>query len=202
MEWTAAVISCLHTIKGLFFFVYRDWLLWTCHSTVMGQSCLMQLCLLWFERLLKSRLKVSPPWKQDRWEKRKGKPYPTLILTWTSSCQKAPQGGGVVHVVRMSVLGPLARQPPPRFSPPFMHHFVPESWEVTRAAGTSLRTERLCRGKETRLIRLSRILNPGNLEQANEELRAVIKKIWKKTSMKLLDQVVPPAGGQCNFFPK
>ncbi|XP_023595525.1 voltage-dependent L-type calcium channel subunit alpha-1D-like [Trichechus manatus latirostris] len=33
-----------------------------------------------------------------------------------------------------------------------------------------------------------------NLEQANEELRAVIKKIWKKTSMKLLDQVVPPAG--------
>lgn len=38
----------------------------------------------------------------------------------------------------------------------------------------------------------------GNLEQANEELRAVIKKIWKKTSMKLLDQVVPPAGGQCD----
>lgn len=36
----------------------------------------------------------------------------------------------------------------------------------------------------------------GNLEQANEELRAVIKKIWKRTSMKLLDQVVPPAGGQ------
>lgn len=36
----------------------------------------------------------------------------------------------------------------------------------------------------------------GNLDQANEELRAVIKKIWKRTSMKLLDQVVPPAGGQ------
>ncbi|KAK1201115.1 CAC1C protein, partial [Pygoscelis papua] len=35
---------------------------------------------------------------------------------------------------------------------------------------------------------------PGNLEQANEELRAIIKKIWKRTSMKLLDQVVPPAG--------
>ncbi|XP_064233633.1 voltage-dependent L-type calcium channel subunit alpha-1C isoform X23 [Aotus nancymaae] len=34
----------------------------------------------------------------------------------------------------------------------------------------------------------------GNLEQANEELRAIIKKIWKRTSMKLLDQVVPPAG--------
>ena len=36
----------------------------------------------------------------------------------------------------------------------------------------------------------------GNLEQANEELRAIVKKIWKRTSMKLLDQVVPPAGGQ------
>lgn len=35
----------------------------------------------------------------------------------------------------------------------------------------------------------------GNLEQANEELRAIVKKIWKRTSMKLLDQVVPPAGG-------
>lgn len=46
------------------------------------------------------------------------------------------------------------------------------------------------------------LLDSGNLEQANEELRAVIKKIWKKTSMKLLDQVVPPAGGQCNLFPK
>lgn len=46
------------------------------------------------------------------------------------------------------------------------------------------------------------LLDSGNLEQANEELRAVIKKIWKKTSMKLLDQVVPPAGGQCDLLPK
>lgn len=36
---------------------------------------------------------------------------------------------------------------------------------------------------------------PGNFEQANEELRAIIKKIWKRTSMKLLDQVIPPIGG-------
>lgn len=35
----------------------------------------------------------------------------------------------------------------------------------------------------------------GNFEQANEELRAIIKKIWKRTSMKLLDQVIPPIGG-------
>lgn len=40
----------------------------------------------------------------------------------------------------------------------------------------------------------------GNLEQANEELRAIIKKIWKRTSMKLLDQVVPPAGGECRIL--
>lgn len=57
-------------------------------------------------------------------------------------------------------------------------------------------------GKRSKACFPSCFLNPGNLEQANEELRAVIKKIWKKTSMKLLDQVVPPAGGQCNLFPK
>lgn len=59
-----------------------------------------------------------------------------------------------------------------------------------------------CWLEEVRLVFSSCSLDPGNLEQANEELRAVIKKIWKKTSMKLLDQVVPPAGGQCNLFPK
>uniref|UniRef100_A0A8C5C6R8 Voltage-dependent L-type calcium channel subunit alpha n=1 Tax=Gadus morhua TaxID=8049 RepID=A0A8C5C6R8_GADMO len=39
-----------------------------------------------------------------------------------------------------------------------------------------------------------KIKTEGNLDLANEELRAVIKKIWKRTSMKLLDQVVPAAG--------
>lgn len=42
---------------------------------------------------------------------------------------------------------------------------------------------------------VSDLARAGNLEQANEELRAIVKKIWKRTSMKLLDQVVPPAGG-------
>ncbi|TNN10238.1 Voltage-dependent L-type calcium channel subunit alpha-1C isoform 1 [Schistosoma japonicum] len=37
------------------------------------------------------------------------------------------------------------------------------------------------------------------IDQLNEELRAVIKKIWKRTSNKLLDQLVPPAGGKFNF---
>ncbi|CAG2107784.1 unnamed protein product [Medioppia subpectinata] len=38
-----------------------------------------------------------------------------------------------------------------------------------------------------------RIKTDGNIDTANEELRAVIRKIWKRTSPKLLDQVVPPA---------
>uniref|UniRef100_A0A8C7HUU5 Voltage-dependent L-type calcium channel subunit alpha n=1 Tax=Oncorhynchus kisutch TaxID=8019 RepID=A0A8C7HUU5_ONCKI len=41
-----------------------------------------------------------------------------------------------------------------------------------------------------------KIKTEGNFEQANEELRAIIKKIWKRTSMKLLDQVIPPIGGE------
>ncbi|XP_019734754.1 dihydropyridine-sensitive L-type skeletal muscle calcium channel subunit alpha-1-like [Hippocampus comes] len=39
-----------------------------------------------------------------------------------------------------------------------------------------------------------KIKTEGNFEQANEELRAIIKKIWKRTSMKLLDQVIPSIG--------
>ncbi|XP_063220472.1 muscle calcium channel subunit alpha-1 isoform X4 [Bacillus rossius redtenbacheri] len=39
-----------------------------------------------------------------------------------------------------------------------------------------------------------RIKTDGNIDDANAELRAVIKKIWKRTSPKLLDQVVPPPG--------
>ena len=38
-----------------------------------------------------------------------------------------------------------------------------------------------------------KIKSEGNLDQANEELRSIIKKIWKRTSPKLLDQVIPPA---------
>ncbi|XP_076316388.1 muscle calcium channel subunit alpha-1-like isoform X2 [Tachypleus tridentatus] len=41
-----------------------------------------------------------------------------------------------------------------------------------------------------------RIKTEGNIDEANEELRDVIKKIWKRTSPKLLDQVVPPAGAE------
>lgn len=41
----------------------------------------------------------------------------------------------------------------------------------------------------------------GQLEQANEELRSIIKKLWKRTNMKLLDQVCPAAGGQSCRLP-
>ena len=51
------------------------------------------------------------------------------------------------------------------------------------------------------LVRTSlRIKTEGNIDQANEELRAVIKKIWKRTNSKLLDQVVPPAGSTFCLF--
>lgn len=38
------------------------------------------------------------------------------------------------------------------------------------------------------------IKNTGNIDQSNEELRAIIKKIWKRTNPKLLDQIIPPPG--------
>ncbi|XP_053148849.1 voltage-dependent L-type calcium channel subunit alpha-1F isoform X3 [Hemicordylus capensis] len=43
------------------------------------------------------------------------------------------------------------------------------------------------------LVRTSlKIKTEGDLEVANMELRAVIKKIWKRTKPKLLDEVIPP----------
>ncbi|KAK9890112.1 hypothetical protein WA026_008922 [Henosepilachna vigintioctopunctata] len=39
-----------------------------------------------------------------------------------------------------------------------------------------------------------KIKTEGNIDDANAELRSVIKKIWKRTDPKLLDQVVPPPG--------
>ncbi|XP_037814454.1 muscle calcium channel subunit alpha-1-like [Lucilia sericata] len=38
------------------------------------------------------------------------------------------------------------------------------------------------------------IKTDGNIDDANAELRATIKQIWKRTNPKLLDQVVPPPG--------
>ncbi|KFD52387.1 hypothetical protein M513_06768 [Trichuris suis] len=40
----------------------------------------------------------------------------------------------------------------------------------------------------------SQSLVSSNIEEANEQLRAVIKRIWKRTPQKLLDEVVPPSG--------
>lgn len=37
-----------------------------------------------------------------------------------------------------------------------------------------------------------KIKTEGNIDEANEELRKIIKQVWKRTSPKLLDQVVPP----------
>ena len=40
----------------------------------------------------------------------------------------------------------------------------------------------------------------GNIDTANDELRTVIKKIWKRTSPKLLDQIIPPPGSMKILF--
>uniref|UniRef100_A0A3B4ZNM0 Voltage-dependent calcium channel alpha-1 subunit IQ domain-containing protein n=1 Tax=Stegastes partitus TaxID=144197 RepID=A0A3B4ZNM0_9TELE len=40
-----------------------------------------------------------------------------------------------------------------------------------------------------------KIKTEGNPEQENEELRAIIKKIWKRMKPKLLDEVIPPHEG-------
>lgn len=48
-----------------------------------------------------------------------------------------------------------------------------------------------------------------SLDQLNEELRIVIKRIWKRTSPRLLDQIIPPKGEiiwfdskfHCYWFP-
>uniref|UniRef100_A0A8V5GSU9 Voltage-dependent L-type calcium channel subunit alpha n=1 Tax=Melopsittacus undulatus TaxID=13146 RepID=A0A8V5GSU9_MELUD len=43
------------------------------------------------------------------------------------------------------------------------------------------------------LVRTSlKIKTEGNLDVANKELRAVVKRIWKRTKPKLLDEVIPP----------
>ncbi|XP_065581500.1 muscle calcium channel subunit alpha-1-like isoform X9 [Artemia franciscana] len=41
-----------------------------------------------------------------------------------------------------------------------------------------------------------KIKTEGNIDDCNEELRSIIKKVWKRTSPKLLDQVVPPSGNE------
>ncbi|XP_059379896.1 voltage-dependent L-type calcium channel subunit alpha-1F isoform X1 [Carassius carassius] len=46
------------------------------------------------------------------------------------------------------------------------------------------------------LVRTSlKIKTDGPIDQQNEELRAIIKKIWKHTKPKLLDEVIPPPSG-------
>ena len=47
------------------------------------------------------------------------------------------------------------------------------------------------------------IKTTGPIDTCNEELRAIIKKIWKRTNLKLLDQIIPPAGSKllCGKLP-
>uniref|UniRef100_A0A1I7XSC2 Ca_chan_IQ domain-containing protein n=1 Tax=Heterorhabditis bacteriophora TaxID=37862 RepID=A0A1I7XSC2_HETBA len=38
------------------------------------------------------------------------------------------------------------------------------------------------------------LISEGNIDEANEQLRSAIRRIWKRTPVKMLDEVVPPAG--------
>ncbi|XP_063063855.1 voltage-dependent L-type calcium channel subunit alpha-1D [Engraulis encrasicolus] len=47
------------------------------------------------------------------------------------------------------------------------------------------------------LVRYSlKIKTEGNIDQENEELKGIIKKIWKRTKPKLLEEVIPPPRGE------
>ncbi|TMS39072.1 hypothetical protein L596_005655 [Steinernema carpocapsae] len=39
-----------------------------------------------------------------------------------------------------------------------------------------------------------KIYTEGNIDEANEQLRSAIRRIWKRTPARMLDEVVPPAG--------
>lgn len=45
-----------------------------------------------------------------------------------------------------------------------------------------------------------KIYTEGNIDEANEQLRSAIRRIWKRTPMKMLDEVVPPAGSNLFLF--
>lgn len=38
----------------------------------------------------------------------------------------------------------------------------------------------------------------GPIDQQNEELKVIIKKLWKRTKPKLIDEVIPPPRGKLN----
>lgn len=40
------------------------------------------------------------------------------------------------------------------------------------------------------------VLSAGHPDQENEELRIIIKKIWKRMKPKILDEVIPPPAGK------
>ncbi|VDM34084.1 unnamed protein product [Toxocara canis] len=41
-----------------------------------------------------------------------------------------------------------------------------------------------------------KIYTEGNIDEVNEQLRSAIRRIWKRTPQKMLDEVVPPAGSE------
>ena len=45
------------------------------------------------------------------------------------------------------------------------------------------------------------VLSPsGPIDQQNEELKVIIKKLWKRTKPKLIDEVIPPPRGTSKYY--
>lgn len=47
------------------------------------------------------------------------------------------------------------------------------------------------------------VSHSGPIDQQNEELKVIIKKLWKRTKPKLIDEVIPPPRGipqNCTAF--
>lgn len=40
----------------------------------------------------------------------------------------------------------------------------------------------------------------GPIDQQNEELKVIIKKLWKRTKPKLIDEVIPPPRGKARGY--
>jgi hypothetical protein len=40
----------------------------------------------------------------------------------------------------------------------------------------------------------------GPIDQQNEELKLIIKKLWKRTKPKLIDEIIPPPRGKLQNY--
>lgn len=175
------------------------WYPWTCRWTVTAPSPSMPPCLPWSELLWRSKQRVS-------WSHFAGHSGVTAqdTLEWNQIIN--------THSICLQTRFPVEQKRTITYNT-----FISVLWmqfcliTVNFLAYLTLTTGSIhIHGMNTRECRWLHIyaalwdpllLGTGNFEKANEELRAIIKNIWKRTSMKLLDQVIPPIGGKAHSPP-